>query len=102
MENKEYVAFIDSLVKSRFPGIENTLVSYEGLINNNFQVQYLYKGVEVAFIKDRGQLELVVTRNGTDTWGHLLDRSLDGLKVNKEDILLIVDFLQSYFDGESD
>ena len=62
--NEPYVDYIKEQVNSNFPLWEEEYCVYNDKCNCNFGVGYKFNDVEIAFVKDRGSIELRITKDG--------------------------------------
>lgn len=62
--NEEYITYIQNQMTLFFPENELVFCAYHNQINNNFQIGYVLGGISIIFTKDRGLMELDITKNG--------------------------------------
>ena len=56
--NKEYIDYIRNRMEEELPYWEEKGLRYKNQINNNFQIDFMWKNKELSFIKDRGLLHV--------------------------------------------
>ena len=110
--NELYVDYIKEQVNTNFPLWEEEYCVYNDKCNCNFGVGYKCNDVEIAFVKDRGCLELRITKDDVSptnfSWENDIHQGIINYIPNinsewycticKEVIDFYINFLQERFD----